>query len=335
LGSNLRSVRGRPEKPPEERARDALIESAREALRDAERAYASQRRDRRKDVRRAERAYAGAVRAAQKELRDAESTEAEAIRALEERIASVASATEIARYGGFRLREDRIEAAGGAIPVVAGLRALVLPGEVLARSRPGSTALDQILDANGYPRRRRTVKPERMYLSIETPGSRLLIEVHDEDGARDFARAVDVAALNADSVARARAVAAADIAPELTRLRHQRAEAVEQAAGKLEAAEGDRAAVEEAEEKLAEAELATGEIVERRETLTSLERSRAEQLSVASAAPAGSPPESRTASYEQRLAEVPVLVRRGLGGLEKAGKNVATRASRLKRGPGV
>lgn len=263
-------ARARP--TPEERAQRAALDGARQALRDAEHEHASRIRAKRRELQHAEHEHAAAVRSAQAELSEAERTEQAAIGELERKLTTFTGTRELARYGPFRLYDDRIETGREPIPVVAGLRALVAAGEVVAYARPESSGAARILDPGGHPRRHTTPKPRRTYLVIDAAGSQVLLEAHADPAAEAFAEMVNVAALNADRVARARSGATAELERELSQLRQRRDAAVAEATGKLEAAEADLAAVEAARQALAEAEGDTAEIARRREALASLQQ---------------------------------------------------------------
>jgi hypothetical protein len=261
-----------PELTPEERVRRAAVGVALRGLSEAEREHASRVRTARQTLRRTERAHRAAVEAAGKKLRKAERTAASAIADVEHKRVAATSPRELGRYGSLRVFEDHIDTGTGTVPLAPESRAVIGPVSVLARTLPESGVPDRVIDVKGRYRSRSWIRSDRIYLALECPRTRLLVEVRDESEAREFAALVNVAVLNVDRLIRARHEAQMDLDRQVGEVREEQRAAVEEARSQLEAVEAGRDPVEAAADALAAAEADTGEIVRRREQLAAIER---------------------------------------------------------------
>jgi hypothetical protein len=210
------------------------------------------------------------VRSAGKDLRRAEREAAGAVGEAGRKLPVAAAAQELGAYGTFLLFQDRIDTGFGIVPLTSSFRAYVAPMTALAQALSETSPPTRIVDTTGRPRRRLTAK--RMYLVLHGEDVRLLVESRDEEAARSFAELVRVAALNVDRITTARREAEAGRESQLAGVRLEHEARIEDARGRLETAEADRADVESATRALAEAEADTAEIDRLREELAAAER---------------------------------------------------------------
>jgi hypothetical protein len=255
---------------PEEQARKA----ARQALRDAEKAHAATVKAARKELARAEKARARAVKEAEAGVRDAERSGEDEIRAAERALSEAGVGRELARYRDLILYDDQIRAPEGPATLTRSVRALVdaasnLVQREVAMSRSGSERPSLLAALQSRARRSRDepilLLETREFASIAPCG-------RDEAAAREFARRVNVAVLNAVGIVRDRSDAVAAAERELEELRARRAAAVARAEWKLSEVEEDTRDVEEARAALAAAEADVAEVEARRTALAALEQ---------------------------------------------------------------
>ena len=214
------------------------------------------------DVRRAELVHRLACRRARREVR---SVEKEAQRLMREADARVRSATRprrLARYGPFALFDDRIEGPEWELSLPS-VRALVVPSEAV----PTWSA------ARGLP------PPES-----EPAGgrSRLLVQGRkgmsshacrpDDKRAADFARLLNVAALNAPRFEKRRRIETEAAIDELEHVRAACAGRITAGRGSCASVERDTGRIHRARETLERTRADTAEIVRLRRRLTELER---------------------------------------------------------------
>ena len=182
---------------------------------------------------------------------------------------------ELTRLGELVLYDDRIETADGDGRALPGVRAIVdAPGNLVQRELAiGRAGVDAAAALAALQARVRRSRDEPVIL-VETPAFFSVRACdRDADAAREFARRVNVAALNAADVVAGRAGAVAEADATLVELRARRVAAMAAAEWSLERAEQDTGAIEEARRELAEAEADTSEIAGSRAALEALQQS--------------------------------------------------------------
>lgn len=260
---------------PAEQAHEQALKSARLALKQAERAHTARVKERRKALVAAEKAHARSVAEAERELAEAARSDDPALRRAQQAVAEARRGRELTRLGELVLYDDRIETPEGTVELSPGVRAIVdAPGNLVQRELAiGRTGVEAAAALAALQARARRSRDEPVIL-VEAPA---LFSIrpceHDADAAREFARRVNVAALNAADVVAGRAGAVAEADATLVELRARRAAAVAAAEWSLERAEQDTAAIEEARNGLADAEADTAEIEASRTALEALEQS--------------------------------------------------------------
>lgn len=224
------------------------------------------------ELQRAARTYRRECERAEKSVRKAENEAAAAVTRADEHLRDVARPREIASYGPFALLDDSLRSPSWEVSL-ASVHAVILPADSAALKGVGSAALPH-LDPQEHPRRNR--------LAVQ---SREGENIHDfsrgDRNARDFARLVNIAALNAGRLDQKRREDMNVAAEHLEEARAWAATRLVTARELLDATVADTAALDVARDRLGRARVDTGEIEACRAAVAELEELiRAAQLEI-------------------------------------------------------
>jgi hypothetical protein len=266
-----------PREPPspEEKARRSAVKQAKQQLRDARKAHSARVKECRKILAEAQREHKRGVRAAERALEEARRLDEDVIREAEAKRRLAGERELLASWGPLVLYDDRVEAPEGVAALARDTRAVVdIAENLVVRERAmarlaGEAPLAVLRRLEGRGGRGRS----RLFIALETNRfvSVVPCDKGDPDEVREFARRVNVAALNVEELAQGRAEAIALAERALSRLTARRAAAVDEAERVLAAAEDDTTAIDAAQRALAAAEADTDEVERREAALRAIE----------------------------------------------------------------
>ena len=205
---------------------------------------------------------------AERQLRKAK-REAEALVAqAEKRLQAVRRTRQLSKYGSFELFDDRLQGPDWELSLPS-VRAVVVPPDAVI-NRGGGTERFPLPDAAGHGRRNRLVVQSRKGVSAQECGPR-------DEQAKDFARLLNVAALNASNFDRQRRAETEAATRSLEDAEAMAQQQIAEARARRNATQRDTSSIEDARNQVVRAAHETIALERRRELLAQVRARRRPQ----------------------------------------------------------